>query len=329
MRVVHIGQKSFVMGERGGGVEKHVAELASRLVRLGNDVTVYARPRYTVEHPRYKDGVRIRYIPTLNTKHLEAIVHVFLSTVDALFRRVDVFHYQGVGPALLCWIPRLVCPRATVIVTFHAQDRYHQKWGWIARRILHFGEWMSCNIPHATITVSHVLQVLCRDVYHVETIFIPNGAVTEQVTSTAHIFREGLKKQGYVLYVGRLMPVKGVHHLLRAFRGVETDKALVIIGAPSTGEEKYLEFLTRLAQGDSRIRMLGFRAPQEITEFYAHSYLYCQPSESEGMPLAVIEAMGQGVAVLASDIPGNLEAIHYAGFTFENKNEDDLRVQLQ
>lgn len=329
MNIAFLGQKSFEPSERGGGIETHVHELAPRLVRAGHHVLVYVRPRYQDVHTRYKEGVRLRALPTLYTKHLEAIAHVLLSSIDVLFRRVDVVHYHGVGPALLSWIPRLCKRRATVIVTFHAQDRFHQKWGPLARAVLHAGEWAACRIPHTTIAVSHGIQILCRDRYRTEAVFIPNGAEARTVRTRTRILQEGLKPNGYILFVGRILPVKGLHHLIRAFRRVKTDKQLVIIGAPAVGEEAYMTSLTRDAQGDARIRFLGFRPQEELPEFYANAYVYCQPSESEGLPLSVIEAMGFGTAVLVSDIPGNVEAIHHVGFTFANGDVDDLATQLQ
>ncbi|OGL70343.1 hypothetical protein A3B32_02490 [Candidatus Uhrbacteria bacterium RIFCSPLOWO2_01_FULL_53_9] len=329
MNIAFLGQKSFDVGQQGGGIEKHVHELAPRLVRAGHHVLLYVRPHDLATRPRYWEGVRLVYLPTVYTKHLEAIIHVFLSTLDVLFRPVDVIHYHGVGPALLSWVPRLLKRHATVVVTFHAQDRLHQKWGSVARAVLHAGEWAACHVPHMTIAVSHGIQVLCRETYHTEAVFIPNGAEVATVRTTSLIKRDGLKPNAYILFVGRLLPVKGVHHLIRAFRRVKTDKQLIIIGAPAVNEEPYVAALKRDAEGDARIRFLGFRPPEDLAEFYAHAYLYCQPSESEGLPLSVIEAMGFGTAVLVSDIPGNVEAIHHAGFTFANKDADDLVLQLQ
>lgn len=328
MKIAFIGQKSIVLGEKGGGIETHVAELSQRLAARGYDVTVYARRRYSNKHPTYHNGVRVRYLPTVYRKNWEAIVHTFLCTVDVLFRGADVIHYHGVGPALLCWIPRLLRPRATIIATFHAQDRFHQKWSRIAQWMLHVGEWIACNIPHATITVSHGLQVMCRDMYHAEVIFIPNGADIKSIRSTNGITALDLKRDGYVLTVGRLLRVKGIHHLVRAFRAVKTDKRLVIVG-PAALNDGYVEELHALAKGDGRIQFVGFQTGDALSELYAHAFLYVQPSESEGLPLTVLEAMSYGTAVLVSDIPGNLEAIHRTGFTFTNKDVEDLTTQLQ
>ncbi len=328
MKIAFIGQKSVILGAKGGGIETHVAELSKRLAESGNEVTVYARRRYSEKHPTFLGGVRVRYVPTVYRKNWEAIIHTLLCTIDVLRRPVDVIHYQAVGPALLCWIPRLLRPRVTVIVTFHAQDRFHQKWSRFAQWMLHAGEWIACHVPHATITVSHGLQVMCRDTYHSEAIFIPNGADTKSVRSQHELSRLGLKPNEYVLTVGRLLRVKGIHHLIRAFRAVKTDKRLVVVG-PAALNDGYVEELQALAKGDARIQFVGFVTGVPLAELYAHAYLYVQPSESEGLPLTVLEAMSYGTVVLVSDIPGNLEAIHRAGFTFTNKDVEDLTAQLQ
>jgi glycosyltransferase involved in cell wall biosynthesis len=269
----------------------------------------------------------VRFLPTVYTKHLEAIVHTLLCTVDVLFRRVDVVHYHGVGPALLAWVPRLLKPRARVVVTFHAQDRFHQKWGPLSRLALHVGEWMACHAPHATITVSHGMQTLVQKEYGCRAAYIPSGATVKEGVSARALVPLHLSPRGYVLAVGRLLPVKGYHHLVRAFREVRTDKQLVIVGAPA--EPGYREELERLAQGDARIRFLGQKSGEELDTLYAHAAVFCQPSESEGLPLAVLEAMSFGLPVLVSDIPGNMEAIARTGFTFINRDVADLAAQLQ
>lgn len=328
MRIAFLGQKSLILGKKGGGIETHVANLAPRLVARGHEVTAYARKRYSEEHPTYHEGVRVRYLPTIYAKNLEAIVHTFLATMDICFRKVDVIHYHGVGPALMCWIPRLLRPRVTVVATFHAQDQYHQKWSWFARFMLRLGERATCKIPHATITVSHGLQVVCRDEYDSEAVFIPNGADRKTVRKQDQLVQFGLSKGEYILTVGRLLPVKGIHHLIKAFRRTKTRKQLAVVGAPALGDG-YLDELKALAKGDDRVQFLGFQSGDTLEQLFAHAYLYCQPSESEGLPLTVLEAMSFGTAVLVSEIPGNLEAIHRAGFTFENKDVDDLTQQLQ
>ena len=322
-----IGQKGLWTTRGGGGVERHVAELAPRLVGLGFEVVVYARRKYCRPVcPPSTGGVRLIYLPTIYTKHLEAIVHTIFSTLHALWLRPDVYHFHGVGPALVSWMPRLFHPRALVVVTFHAQDQFHQKWGWIARRILRAGEWMACHVPHATITVSHALTVFVRKTYGRKPVYIPNGATPKTVTTFGRVLALGLTPHQYLLTVGRLLPVKGIHDLLRAFRPLKTDRHLAIVGV--SGDDAYVAQLKKLAQGDRRIVFLGYQGGRTLEELYANAAVFVQPSTSEGLPLAVLEAIGYGAPVLVSDIPGNREAMHGVGFTFEAGNVSVLSETL-
>lgn len=326
MKIAMIGQKGIGMMERGGGIEKHVTEIATRLVKKGHEVTVYARRRYCPTHPTYQ-GVRLVCLPTIYRKNVEAIIHTFLSTLHALLQPYDIIHFHGVGPATLAWIPRLCNRRAKVVVTFHSQDRFHGKWSALARAYLHFGEWSAVRLPHACIAVSHTLQVVIRQLYHVEVIFIPNGAEVVSGVGAGHIKKLGLEPGEYLLSVGRIVSQKGLHHLIAAYKQLATTKKLVIVGAPSFSERYFAE-LQRQAANQPQILFLGQRVGRELTELYANAYLYIQPSESEGLPLTVLEAMACGTAVLVSDIPENVEAINSTGFTFANRDVPDLVNQL-
>ncbi|MEI6511174.1 MAG: glycosyltransferase family 4 protein [Candidatus Uhrbacteria bacterium] len=341
MRIAMIGQKGFEIGQRGGGIEQHVRALSLYLGRRGHEVTVYARRRYDraekaegAERP----GVDVRFVPTIYRKNLEAIVHTFLCTVDALLRDYDIIHYHGVGPATLAWIPRLLKPKTRVVVTFHSQDQFHAKWGLFARKYLEFGEWAACEFPHATLAVSHVIKIYARNRFHKEIIYIPNGAEVQNVTATDEIKTFGLVAGKYVLNVGRLVPHKGIHTLIEGWKmakgaggswgalGADGWK-LVIVGA-ATYTSDYEKKLRASIEGRDDILMLGYQSGESLRQLFAHAYLYVQPSESEGLPVVVLEAMSYGRPVLVSDIPENLEAMKNAGFSFENKNVDDLAKKL-
>jgi len=340
MRIAMIGQKGFEIGSRGGGIEQHVRALSLYLGRRGNEVTVYARRRYDREErvEGSKAGVTVRFVPTVYRKNLEAIVHTFLCTVDALLRDYDVIHYHGVGPATLSWIPRLLKPKARVVVTFHSQDKFHAKWGWFARKYLEFGEWAACEFPHATLAVSHVIKIYARDRFKKNVIYIPNGAEVQNVVATDEIAKFGLVAGKYVLNVGRLVPHKGIHTLIEAWKmakgaggswgalGADGWK-LVIVGA-ATYTSGYETKLRAMIDGRDDILMLGYQSGEALRQLFAHAYVYVQPSESEGLPVVVLEAMSYGRPVLVSDIPENLEAMRNAGFSFQNKSVDDLTAKL-
>ena len=138
MRIAMIGQKG--LPAKFGGVERHVHELSVRLVKIGHKVTVYSRKWYTGGKDKKFAGVEIQHLPSIRTKHLDAITHSFLATLNAIKNKSDVIHYHGIGPSLVSWIPRLFAPRIKVITTFNSIDRKHEKWGLGARLILKLSE---------------------------------------------------------------------------------------------------------------------------------------------------------------------------------------------
>lgn len=337
MRISMIGQKgAWSKTPGGGGIERHVEELSLRLARTGHEVTVYVRSSYAahvsfpVDMPR---SLRIVSVPSIRTKNLDAISYTFLATVHALFTRQDIVHFHGVGPSLLSWMPRIFRPGAFVIATFHSIDRTMEKWGMFARLMLTLGEWAACKFPHSTITTSRSLKRYCAKRYGVKTAYIPNGTtVTEHTPS-----RTSLKFAGrdYILAVSRLIPDKGIHLLVDAYREIEKRRlpkrampALVIVGhAPEN--DPYAKLLRSRAQGSKRIMFTGYKTGVELQAIYRHARLFVNPSFAEGFSTVVVEAQGHGVPVLASDIPGNREALSIHGYTFRAGDAVDLLRKLK
>ncbi len=328
MRIVMIGQKGLPVRKDAGGVERHVEELSTRLAARGHEVILYVRERYApVPGAMTPDRVEIRVAPSIPTKHLDAVTYSFTATVLALFAGADVFHYHGIGPATLAWIPRIFAPFARVVVTFHSVDRRHGKWGAFARAYLAYAEWAALVFPHATIAVSKTIQEYCKRVHRKDAIYIPNGANIVASRGNDRLARWGLTPERYILTVARLVPQKGIHHLIAAYGGLETDMPLVVVG-DGGGTEPYVAGLQDQASGSSSVIFTGFQSGEALRQLYANAYLYVHPSEAEGLSISILEAMGAGRCVLVSDIPENVESIDHSGLSFANANVDDLREAM-
>ncbi|MFH1171952.1 MAG: glycosyltransferase family 4 protein [bacterium] len=333
MRIAFIGQKGIPAIY--GGVERHVEELAIRLVCRGHHVTVYTRPYYTPATRRSYRGVQLISIPSLKSKHFDAITHTFLSTLDAIRKKYDVIHFHGVGPSLISFLPKLLGSRAKVVATFHSVDRKHKKWGPIARYFLWLGEWAIVSFPDETISVSQTIRRYCQHVFKKRTVYIPNG-VSENLSgdhSTSMIRRRfGLMTDQYILAVSRLIPHKGIHYLIEAYKNLETKKNLVIVGDAFYTDD-YVRQLRKLAGNDPRIIFTGFQKGRMLAELFANAYLFVLPSEAEGLPISLLEAASFGTCALASNIPENIEVIRangqVLGYTFRNKDTVDLTKKLR
>ncbi len=315
-----------------GGVEAHVEKLATGLAARGHKIFVYTRPWYTPVKKKNFEGVKLISLPSIHSKNLDAISHTLFASLDVLRRDYDIVHYHGVGPALLAWIPRLFKPSTKVIVTFHSVDRYHQKWGVLARAALYFGEWAAVKFAHDTITVSKVLQLYAAEKHGADTIYIPNGVDMPKKRSPKLIKKMfGLKKDDYILFLSRLVRHKGTHYLIDAYNKIKPRQKLVIAGGAAFTDD-YVKFLKEKAADNPNIIFVGqVQGGSEIwNELYSNAFLFVHPSEREGLPIVILEAMSFGLGVLTSDIPESMEAIAGGhGFSFENKNIADLTKKLR
>lgn len=323
-----LGQKGIPA--RGGGVERHVEELATRLAKKGHEVFVYCRANYTrYSHKRYK-GVHRIYLPTIPTKHLDAIIHTFIATMHVLFQRADVIHYHSIGPASLLWIPRLLKRRTKIIFTFHTQCYHHQKWGLVARLYLRLGEAIGCRLAHSVITVSKTLTKYAWVAYQRAAEYIPNGAGEMQSSRGVNkiLARFGLVPQEYVIAVSRLVRHKGIHELVQAYQSLATTKKLVIVGSGAY-TNLYVKELHALAKENPNIIFVGNQTGEALYALYRNAYLLVHPSHSEGLSIVLLEAMQHRLCVLSSSIPENREVIDGIGYMFRTGSVPDLIQKLQ
>ncbi|MFA7319476.1 MAG: glycosyltransferase family 4 protein [Parcubacteria group bacterium] len=331
MKIAFIGQKGIPA--KFGGVERYTEEVAVRMAKKGHDVFVYTRKNYT--DPKLKEyrGTKLISLPSFNTKNLDAISHTFFATMHAIFQDYDVIHYHSIGPTSLSFLIRIFKPKAALISIFQCQDYAHKKWGWFAKGYLRFSEFLTCKVPNVTIVVSSILKKYAAEKYHRETVLIPNGTEIKQVEKTDYLQKWNLQKGGYIVCIGRLIRHKGVHYLIEAFKNLEDKhltrgKKLVIVG-DGFHTDDYVKELKDTARGRENIIFTGSRSGEELDQLFAHSYLFVQPSESEGLSMALLEAMGHSKAILSSDIKENMEPLNdETAVFFKSGDARDLEEKM-
>ncbi|OGF16932.1 MAG: hypothetical protein A2W00_10870 [Candidatus Eisenbacteria bacterium RBG_16_71_46] len=321
MRIAMIGQKG--VPATYGGIEKHVEEIARRLVARGHEVTVFCRLYYTPAGARYH-GVRLLRRPSIHTKHLDTVSHVAWSTLEAMVRRFDIVHYHALGPSLFAAVPRFTGART--VVSVHGLDWQREKWGRVASWVLRRCEGPAARFPNRTIVVSKTLRDYFRDHHHRTPAFIPNGTNLPSPRPARRILQLGLTPGKYVLFVGRLVPEKGVHFLCEAFSQIDTDLKLALVGGLSFSKD-YVQQLR--AYESDRIRLLDYVFGESLEELWSNAYLVVQPSTMEGLSIALLEALSYGRCVLLSDIPENVEVAEDCAVTFRSRDVGDLREKLE
>lgn len=322
MKIVMFGHKHIP--SREGGVEVVAEQLSTRLAALGHSVICLNRAGGSHTAPEY-EGVRLKTVPTWNRKGLAAVTSSFFAAVYSGFSDADVVHIHAEGPAFFCWLPKLFGKRA--VVTVHGLDWQRQKWGnGPGAKYIRAGERMAVRFADEIIVLSRNVQRYFLETYGRATRYIPNGISRPECRDPGLIGQYGLEKDGYLLFLGRLVPEKGVHLLLEAFSRLKTPKKLVIAGG-SSDTDAYAAQLAAMA--GRNVIFTGSVRGRLLEELYSNAYLYVLPSNLEGMPLSLLEAMSYGNCCVVSDIPECTEVVQDKGVTFPKGDAAALRSCLQ
>lgn len=333
MKIAMFGHKRIP--SREGGVEIVVEAISTRMVAKGHEVVCYNRSGHHISGSAFDAaqskelyGVQLKKVPTLEKKGLAAVTSSFFAALFATFSNAKVVHIHAEGPAFMCWLPKLFGKR--VVVTVHGLDWQREKWkGGFGSKYIHAGEKMAVRFADEIIVLSKNVQDYFQNIYGRETVFIPNGVTKPEKIPAECIQQEfGLEKDGYILFLGRLVPEKGIHYLIEAYHSVKTDKKLVIAGG-SSDSDAYVSRLKELAADDPNIIFTGFIQGKPLEELYSNAYIYILPSDVEGMPLSLLEAMSYGNCCVVSDIPECAEVVSDKAVVFPKSNVEALRETLQ
>ena len=317
------------VGSRGlpaaySGVEVAIQEIGTRLVARGHSVTAFCigAPGQKNNSDSFR-GISVRYLPSIRRQGIEMLTNAFLASLIATAGRFDIVHYQALGPASFSWLPRLLGKKT--VVTVHGLDWKRAKWGRIGRLYLKLGEIASARCPNATITVSKSLQRHYMERFGHNPHFIPNSLPEDRVQALAEVAPPARSERRYVTFIGRLVPEKGIHDLIKAFSMIEADVDLFIVGG---GQNKYESELREAAKNDPRIKFTGPQYGTNLVQHLRGAELFVLPSSVEGLPIGLIEAMALGVPVAVSNIPENLEVLEHggrlAGYSFKVNSPDSL-----
>lgn len=336
LNIAMIGHKRIP--SREGGVEVVVEELAKRMIKKGHRVTAYNRKGRHVSGKEFNnvskdteldehEGIHIVTVPTIDKKGLAAVTSSFFATIKAILKKYNCIHYHAEGPCVMLWIAHIWGIRT--VATIHGLDWQRSKWGGFATWYLKLGETIAAKYADEVIVLSENVQKYFLDTYGRKTKFISNGIEKPDVLNPDLIKDKwGLDKDNYILYLGRIVPEKGILYLIEAFLKVKTDKKLVIAGGASDTNE-FMKDIRKKAIYDERIIFTGFVQGKLLEELYSNAYIYTLPSDLEGMPISLLEAMSYGNCCLVSDISECVEVVEDKAITFKQGNIEDLKMNLQ
>ena len=319
-----------ILGTRGipgsyGGFETFAEEFAARLVERGHHVTVYCRTGNAPGRPARHRGAELVHLPAVRHKYAETLTHTFYSAMHALTRSYDIVYVCNSANAPICFIPWL--RRQRVVLNVDGLEWQRAKWGGLAKRYYRWAAGLAARMPIEVVTDADVIQRYYRDEFGRETRCFPYGT---QLYSRGHgadrLGAMSLESGRYLLYVSRMERENNARLVVDAYRKVETDIPLVMVGDAPYAQDYIREVR---AAADPRVRFLGYRFGEDYHSLQANALAYVQATEVGGTHPALVEALGHRNAVLAHDVPEHREVVGDAGRYFNYRDADDLAALMR
>jgi glycosyltransferase involved in cell wall biosynthesis len=331
MKIAVVGAKGLPPNQ--GGIEHYCAEIYPLMVKKGHSVDLYARSSY-VDLPVLKSfefqGVQVTSLPCPGWRGADAFIASALGAVIATNRNYDVIHFHALGPSLFTWIPR-IASTAKIVVTCHGLDWQRSKWGKSSSRLIHYGEQAAVRFADEIVVVNKELQSYFVDTYNRETIYVPNAPATYANSDPSFAYGEslGLTPKKYLLFLGRLVPEKCPDLLINAFQSLQLEGwKLVFVGGNSDATSFALS-LQEMAKDNPNVIFSGELRGSLLAEIVRGAGLFVLPSNVEGMPLSLLEAMQEGIPVLASDILPHRELLrNERGILFKAGDLEHLEERI-
>ena len=320
-RLVFIGIKGLPPDRPGaGGGEREADAKARRLAARGYDVTVYCRRNFMGEEAGPYEGVKRTILPSLSKPGLEMLSHTLLATLHTIiFNTGNIVNYHGMGNAL--FLPLLRWSGKRSVIYMDGVDWERPKWGRVARLLLKWGAAAAFRWGDLVYVDNVTSAQRFAEIYGRKPEVITLGADLWAPPGDEHLAELGLESEKYLLFVGMLRPDKGVHLLIEAYGGLDTDLPLVIVG-DNPDDPEYVRSLKEIA--DSRVRFVGYQYGSAARQLYANCLIYIQPSIMEGNSPSLMSAMACGRCVVVNGIEQNRETIGEAGIAFKAGDSSDL-----
>lgn len=319
-----------VLGSRGiphtySGYEAFIGEVGPRLVQRGHEVTVYCRRSLFQEKPKEYKGVRLLYMPSIETKTMGTLTHTLASMCDVMFRRMDVIFVVNVGNAFHCLIPRLFGKK--VAINVDGLDWKRDKWGSLAKKYFYWNaKYVGRICPNGVVTDAREMQRIYLEELGTRSVSIAYGANIETSSNPDIVRKYGLEPFGYYLIASRLVPENNADLIVRAFEQIRTNRVLAIAGSANYRSE-FVDRLKRTSSG--RVRFLGHVGNADhVKELHCNAYGYIHGHSLGGTNPALLKALGYGNCILALKTAFNEEVLQNYGILFE-RDPSDLARKIQ
>lgn len=326
MRIAFIGGVNI---PKNGGLEMYIFNLAKQLQDYGHNVWIICQG--DKDHDEVAEGV---HITCLKTAHGFFAMYSFLKRATDLVvsakEKYDIINYHRFYFTKSLTRPARKAGIKTCF-TNHSFGVDNPKHGKIAKFALTLINFFAFYGVRNCITVSDYGALQLKRRYGKDSVVIRGGIFeTKGDTDDSKVLSHfGLEKNQYYLTISRIDPVKELETLIRAFMmHPRTDTIKLVIAGDDSNS--YGQSLIELAKDDKRVVFTGPVFGNDKELLLKNAMAYCLISQSEGFPIALLEAMSYGNICLVSDIPAIHEALpQNLGLWSEVGRVDDVFFNMQ
>ncbi|MEO1429157.1 MAG: glycosyltransferase family 4 protein [Cyanobacteria bacterium J06632_19] len=311
MKIAVIGAKG--LPPRQGGIEHYCGEVFPRMVAKGHSVDLFARSSYTnsswLENYDY-EGVKVISLPDVSMRGVDAFVTSALGTLAAVGSKYDIIHFQALGPSLFTGLSK-VTAKSKIVVTCHGLDWQRAKWGNFSTRLIKAGEQTAVRCADSIIAVSDALKTYFLQTYGKEVVYIPTAPASYARSDPDFRYgsKLGLEREQYMLFLGRLVPEKRPDLLLEAFTKLQPQNWKLVLAGGVSNTKSFTSQLLQKVADNRNIIFAGELRGARLAEIVRGAGLFVLPSDVEGLPMAMLEAMRERIPILASNIPPHKQLI--------------------
>lgn len=322
MKIVYIASRSI---NEIGGIETYMKNLLPKLSDKGYEIVLYTEGGFFL-NSEYR-GIEIIEVPAIKSKFLNKIMIGAISTIHSILfnRNVDIYHYNANAAALLSFVPNLLGKK--VVYQGHGLEWKRAKWSGIMQNIIQYLDDFVILTNNNITMVSDEQSEYIKSHYNKNSITINSGVdISDVVYDKDTLNQYGLEEESYILYLGRLVPEKKADILIDSFIKLNDKNLKLVIAGDDPNELEYIKSLKEKANGQKNIYFLGSVYGDNKNALLQYCKIFCIPSELEGLPITLLEAMSYERLCIASDIQANKEALSSYG-TYFNVNDSESLVR--
>lgn len=323
--------KIAIIGSRGyphvySGYETLIKELSERLVRRGCEVTVYCHRNLFNEKPAVVNGIKLVYVPTIETKSLSQLIHSFLSMCHAVVSDADVIFAVNAANGPFGLISKLF--RKPTAINVDGLEWLRPKWKGLGALYFKTAAKLSTILYDQIINDSDEMRNVYLKTFKKESVVIAYGATVKKSNNPLLIDQWPITAQKYYLVVGRMIPDNNADIIVKGFLASNSTKKMVVVGDVFYKDD-YADKLKAIK--DDRLIFTGYVYDSEIlAALYQNCYVYVHGHEFGGTNPTMIKAMAYGCAIMALNTLFNKEMLSkdLYGFYFE-KNSEAVQLQIE